>query len=48
MQAEILAIVTSSVIDGWALAELTRASRRRLAKPMSLDDIHSAIREGRP
>ena len=48
MQAEILAIVTSSVIDGRALADLARASRRRLGKPMSLDDIHGAIREGRP
>jgi len=48
MQVELLAIVSSTVIDGKALVDLARASRRGLGRPMSLDDIHGAIREGRP
>ncbi|MDI7267275.1 MAG: Arc family DNA-binding protein [Myxococcota bacterium] len=48
MQAELLSIVASSVVDKGALARQMRACRAGMKSPMSMDEIHGAIEEGRP
>jgi len=48
MQKEILSILQGAVIDRGALAEQLAALRSRVGARMTLDEMHSAIDEGRP
>ncbi len=48
MQAELLAIVESSVVDAASLDEQLRVMRASVAQPLTLDEIHDAIDTGRP
>jgi plasmid stability protein len=48
MQKEILSILQGAVHDRASLADHLTAVRSRLGAGMTLDEIHSAIEEGRP
>jgi plasmid stability protein len=48
MQAELLSIVTSTAIDRESLRDQIAECRQAIRKPLSLDQIHRAIDEGRP
>ena len=48
MQKEIMSILEEVAIDRASSVEQLAALRRRLAANMTLDEVHSAIEEGRP
>lgn len=48
MQKEILAILGSAALDRASLARQLSELRSRLGARLSVDEIHSAINEGRP
>lgn len=48
MQAELLSIVGSAIVDKASMVEQLRACREGMENPMSVREIDSAIREGRP
>ena len=48
MQRELLSVLQGAVVDRASLAEQLRSLRRRVKRPMRLDEIHAGIEEGRP
>jgi plasmid stability protein len=48
MQAELLSIVTATVVDRESLREQIAACRQTVRTPLTLEKIHRAIDEGRP
>lgn len=48
MQSELLSIVRQATLDRRSFADQLANVRRALRRPLTLDEIHAAIDEGRP